>query len=481
MTENENFNNIPEQTPPPSEPTPPPVSEPTPPPVSEPTPSPVSEPTPPPSEKETYTWQNPNPYYSGDYRVYDEKKSIEPKEKKIRFTEIALIVVSSISVMLLIMVITLAMSQRNIDSEIADDSATEQSDTDNKKPSTDKNGKDDGKDDKDKDKDKNNTTIQRPTEDLPTLETQKPSTDALTIPSIYNKVKDSVVSISVQAKSQGGVASGYGTGIVLSEDGFISTNAHVVDEVDSIKVILTDGTEYEAQLIGIDTKTDLAVLKIEATGLKPAEFGDSDSLAVGETVVAIGNPYGIELAGTVTSGIVSAVNRQIVIDSYYMTLIQTDASINPGNSGGPLVNSYGQVIGITSSKIVKSGYEGIGFAIPMSGATSIIQDLIQYGYIKDRPYIGVMGYDVTESDALMYDVPQGVRVQSVEEGSDAKKQGVKANDIIVAVDGVEVKSMAELDAEKNKKKPGDKLTLTVYRNGKEKDITITLAEMPAEE
>ena len=171
---------------------------------------------------------------------------------------------------------------------------------------------------------------------LPSLETQQPTTDALSVPQIYDKVKDSVVGIIVTVTNGSQIGQGSGTGIILSEDGYIATNAHVVADAASIKVVLTDETEYTAELIGSDTRTDLAVLKINKTGLQPAEFGDSDKLVVGETVVAIGNPYGLELAGTVTSGIVSALNRRIAIENVYMTLIQTDASINPGNSGGRL-------------------------------------------------------------------------------------------------------------------------------------------------
>lgn len=438
-----------------------------------------------PPENQGYTWQNPNPYNSGyngyggngntqnGYTGYSGYNPNPPKPKKpkrkLSGTEIALICVGGISVLLLIALIvtvTIAMVSKYsyVNSNDRNDVQNEQQFL----PDNDSESNDDS------------NTTQRPTEDLPTLETQEPTTDQLTIPEIYQKVKDSVVGITVTVTGSTGITQGSGTGIVLSEDGYISTNAHVVDGASSIQVVLTDETEYAAELIGIDTRTDLAVLKINKTGLQPAEFGDSDSLQVGETVVAIGNPYGLELAGTVTSGIVSAVDRQIVIDTFYMTLIQTDASINPGNSGGPLVNSYGQVVGVTSSKIVSSGYEGIGFAIPMSTATTIIQDLIQYGYIKDRPYIGITGYDIDAASASMYSLPQGVRIESVDPESDAYNQGLKRGDIIIAVDGVTIESMADLEIEKNKKKPGDSITLTVYRNTKEIDITITLSESTAE-
>ena len=413
-------------------------------------------------EENTYTWHNPSPYtenggYTG-YPGYTEKKSEPtppkpPKKPRRKMTgvEAALIAVGSIAVVLFIAVIVM-ISMLNAD---------------NKAPVTDNTVE-------------NTQDAEKPpvlNENVPELETQStPNTDALSIPSVYKKVKDSVVGIVVTVTDGAQIGQGSGTGIILSEDGYISTNAHVVDGATAIKVVLADKTEYEAELIGSDAKTDLAVLKIDATNLTPAQFGDSDTLTVGETVVAIGNPYGLELAGTVTSGIISALNRNIVIEGTYMTLIQTDASINPGNSGGPLVNTHGQVIGITSSKIVTSGYEGIGFAIPISGATDIIEELIQYGYIKNRPFIGIQGSDLDATYAQIYSIPKGVYVQYVDPESDAHKQGLKKGDIITAVDGVDITSMAELDAEKNKNAPGDSITLTVYRNTKYIDITILLSE-----
>lgn len=315
---------------------------------------------------------------------------------------------------------------------------------------------------------------------LPSLQTQTPSTDALTVPQICEKVENSVVSIIVTAMKDGQISQGSGTGIILSEDGYISTNAHVVSSATTVKVVLSDATEYEAQIVGSDSRTDIAVLKIDAKDLTAAEFGDSDKLVKGETVVAIGSPYGLELQGTVTAGIVSALDREMVIENVYMTLIQTDASINPGNSGGPLVNSYGQVIGITSSKIVSNGYEGIGFAIPITGATEIIEELIQYGYIKDRPSIGIYGRNLDENYAKFYSIPTGVYVEYVVPESDAYTKGLKKGDIITAIDGVKVSSMAELDAQKNKHKPGEKITITVFRNSRYIDITVELSESTEE-
>lgn len=401
-----------------------------------------------------YTWQNPNPY--NNYNSQNEYATATPvkSKKKLSGAVVALIGVSSVAFVLLMAVIVMFVSMKTKANEnigVNDNNTTQNN------------------------KNESNTGSSSNV-NLPSLETQQPTNGALSVPQIYEKVKDSVVGIIVTTTNGSQITQGSGTGIILSEDGYISTNAHVVDGAATIKVVLTDESEYAAELIGSDSRTDLAVLKIDKTGLQPAEFGDSDSLVVGETVVAIGNPYGLELAGTVTSGIVSALNRRIVIESVYMTLIQTDASINPGNSGGPLVNAYGQVIGITSSKIVNSGYEGIGFAIPITGATDVIGELIQYGYIKDRPYIGIQGSDLDATYAQLYNIPQGVYVQYVDPESDAYAKGLKKGDIIIAVDGTEIENMAELDEEKNKHSPGDSVTLTVYRNTRKTDITIILSE-----
>ncbi len=400
-----------------------------------------------------YTWQNPSPY-SSSYTGYTQnfQKPDKPKKpkRKLKGIEIALISIASVAAVLFICVcVFVSMFIINPEKPVSKPEISQQTQI--------------------KEEQKNEVN-------LPALNTQPPSTDAMTIPQIYQKVKDSVVGIIVTVMDQGQISQGSGTGIILSEDGYIATNAHVVSGATTVKVVLNDETEFDAEIVGNDAKTDLAVLKIEAKDLKPAEFGDSDKLVQGETVVAIGNPYGLELAGTVTAGIVSALDRQMVIENVYMTLIQTDASINPGNSGGPLVNSYGQVIGITSSKIITTGYEGIGFAIPITGATEIIEELIQYGYVKDRPSIGIYGRNIDETYASFYSIPTGVYVEYVDPESDAHKKGLKQGDIITAINDVEVDSMATLDAEKNKYKPGDTVTLTVFRNSKTLKISIVLSE-----
>lgn len=418
---------------------------------------------------ETYTWQNPNPYNGGytGYTGYQQsvQKPQNPR-KKLSWAAVGLICVSSFAVVLMLaLIVTVAVlvrgrepsQPRELPGQIEN---TPKSDEKTALPGSDE-------------KAVKNT-------DLPSIETSEPTDGTLTVPEIYKKVKDSVVGIVVTITDGMQAGRGSATGIILSEDGYISTNAHVVDDAATVKVVLADGKEYDAKVIGYDENTDLAVVKIEASGLKPAEFGSSDALVVGESVVAIGNPYGMELAGSVTTGVVSAIDRHIAIENTYMTLIQTDASINPGNSGGPLVNCHGQVIGITSSKVIYEGYEGIGFAIPISGATEIISELIQYGYIKNRPFIGIQGSDMNEQYSRIYNIPQGVYVVYVYPDSDAYAKGLKRGDIITAVDGVEIKSMAELDEQKSKHVPGDTIKLTVYRNTRTVEISVLLSESSGE-
>ncbi len=310
----------------------------------------------------------------------------------------------------------------------------------------------------------------------PDITTEKKTGDALSIVEINKKVKDSVVGILITTQ-QTEDPTFSGSGIVISADGYIITNEHVVDSATKVRVVLSDGiTEYDATIVGEDVQSDLAVLKVDASGLSPAELGDSNELEVGEEVVAIGNPYGMELNGTVTNGIVSALNRRIEINGTFMTLIQTNASINPGNSGGPLVNAYGQVVGITSSKVVATGYEGIGFAIPINNVTTLTEELINYGYIKTRAYIGIMGSDLSSAYASAKDMPQGVYVSYVDPDCDAAKKGMKLGDVIVAFNGKEINSMAELTELKNDYRPGDQVTITVWRDSQKFDLQITLTE-----
>ncbi len=305
----------------------------------------------------------------------------------------------------------------------------------------------------------------------------------LSVPEIVKKVKPSVVGISAKFSETTG---GTGTGIIISPDGYIVTNSHVVRSstgenhslAQQVMVVLSDKEEYAAEIVGADPRTDLAVLKINTEGRKltSAEFGDSTNLSEGELAVAIGNPLGFELYGSVTSGIISALNRTITIDVYEMNLIQTDAAINPGNSGGPLLNSCGQVVGINSSKIISDYAEGLGFAIPITSAKPIIDDLIQNGYVTGRASIGISGEDVGESNAKYYGLPEGVYVRYIEKNSAAEACGMEVGDIIVAADGETVKTMRDLNRIKDNFSSGEKIVLTVYRDGKNSEITLILGE-----
>ncbi|MDY3618127.1 S1C family serine protease [Agathobaculum sp.] len=292
---------------------------------------------------------------------------------------------------------------------------------------------------------------------------------------IYKKVNPSIVSVISTSLESGGT----GSGVIMTEDGYIITNNHVIEGADAVAVQLSDGTRLEAKVIGADEKTDLAVLKVEPeSALTPAEFGNSDELQPGEYAYAIGSPGGLELANTITGGRISAINRDITIDDRVMTLIQTDASINPGNSGGALINKYGQVVGITSAKLGISYYEGLGFAIPMNTAKEIVDELISNGYIAGRPSIGITGYNVSEQTAQYNNVPQGVYVKSVDERAAAYNEGLQPGDIITKVNGKTITTMDEINAVKEEKKAGEKLSVQVYRmsTGKLIDLTITLTD-----
>ena len=309
---------------------------------------------------------------------------------------------------------------------------------------------------------------------------------------VAEKVLPSVVGIKVtyQISSIFGTSIGEasGSGIILSEDGYIVTNNHVIadgttsssfyaiEEATGISVsIYGDSQSYEAKVIGTDSLTDLAVIKIEKTGLTPAELGDSSSVKVGEFAMAIGNPVGMDYS--VTSGIVSAIDREVTADGTTYTAIQTDAAINTGNSGGALVNANGQVIGINTLKLSGSDIEGIGFAIPISSTTNIIDQLIQYSSVK-RPYIGISGSSVGTETAQRYNLPEGVYVEAIEKDSPAEKANLQRGDIITKIEGNVITSVNELNKYKNTYNIGDTIKLTVYRNGSESDVEITLVEAP---
>ncbi len=319
--------------------------------------------------------------------------------------------------------------------------------------------------------------------------------------SIYaaNKVLPSIVGIKVEynvnslismfgRQTQSSTATATGSGIIISDDGYILTNNHIVatsssesyyEVSDATKVTVTlfnDETEYEAKIIGKDEQTDLAVIKIEKTGLSKAEFADSDSIKVGEFAMAVGNPLGMQ--SSITCGVVSAVNREVTdSDGKTFKLIQTDAAINSGNSGGALVNSQGKVIGINTLKLSGTGIEGMGFAIPINSTTDITSQLIQYSKVK-RPYIGISGLDLNEQTAKAYNLVLGVYVKTVEDFSAAEKAGIKPGDVIIEAEGKKITTMDELNEIKNNHKIGEELKIKVNRDGSEKELTITLGEQP---
>ena len=283
---------------------------------------------------------------------------------------------------------------------------------------------------------------------------------------------------------------GVGTGIIMSKDGYIVTNAHVIyddeygyGEASSVQIQMSDEeTTYDARIVAYDKEADIAVLKIGADNLTPAEFGDSSSCEVGEMVVAIGNPLGLQFQNTVTCGIISALDRKVTINDNTMTLIQTDTAINNGNSGGPLINSSGQVIGINSAKMSstysgEATVEGIGFAIPMSEAKSIVDDLINYGYVTGRPQLGISCQDVTEAVSQAYNIPVGAYIFSVTAGGAADQAGLQPGDVITGIQDQTISTTEELNAVKNQYKAGDTITLTYVRAGETKKVDVTLAEV----
>jgi len=315
------------------------------------------------------------------------------------------------------------------------------------------------------------------------------------VEAIAEKVSPSIVGIQVTVKyrilnpffdiSQDGI--GEGSGIIIREDGYILTNNHVIEnalegssnrlaEGSKIEVVLPNDLDkkYPAEIVGRDAKTDIAVLKINATNLPVAELGDSDKVKPGELAVAIGNPGGLDYMGSVTAGIISGINRSIVMDNgQKLELIQTDAAINPGNSGGALVNSQGQVIGVNTVKIAATGYEGLGFAIPINKANEIATSLIEHKYVKGRPYLGVfIDQTFDEEAAKRADVPAGLLVDSVMPFSAAYKAGIQRGDIILEFNGTKVTTFSELEEEKNKYKPGDTVEIKVYRYSDKKTHTL---------
>ena len=298
----------------------------------------------------------------------------------------------------------------------------------------------------------------------------------LSLQEIYTRNIDSVVSIS--CNYPGG--SSTGTGVILSHNGYIVTNSHVVENASVITVLLTDDRSFAASLVGSDPVSDLAVLHIQATDLKSAEFGDSAALQVGDSVAAIGDPLGSELRGTMTNGIVSAINRDMNLDGRTLTLIQTNAALNSGNSGGPLINCYGQVIGINTMKIGtfvdKAGVEGLGFAIPSATVKDIVEQLIDQGYVSGRPTLGITGESVSTFYQIYYNLPAGLLITEVDEASDAAAHGIAVRDILISVNDTRITNMDDLNNVIYGCEVGQEVTAIIYRAGRQYAVELTLME-----
>lgn len=324
------------------------------------------------------------------------------------------------------------------------------------------------------------------TRDLTTVVNQRSEAEALTISEVASIVCDTVVEITTEFRTVGyfsQVTSGAGSGVIIAENGYIITNNHVIADTDnndqladSIKVRLTSGAIYEAEVIGSDSDSDIAVIKINESGLKYASFGDSDSLVVGEGVVAVGNPLGT-LGGTVTNGIISALDREIDVDGNTMTLLQTNAAVNPGNSGGGLFNMAGNLIGIVNAKSSGTGIEGLAFAIPSNDAYAIACELIEYGYVRGKVFLGVTFADVTsQSVAYRYFGSTAIGVYVVETVEGYNDQILQYGDRIIAVNGTEISESSDISAVLKNCAVGDEIEVTLYRQKKLTTVTLTCFE-----
>ena len=298
----------------------------------------------------------------------------------------------------------------------------------------------------------------------------------LSLQELYDQCSKSIVAIKGY---QDGVDGYYwGSGIILSKDGLILTNTHVIENCDTARVTLFDNSSYDAALVGADSTSDIAVLKIDVSGLTPASFGDSAELAIGDKVAAIGNPLGETFRMTLTDGIISAIDRGISYNGHSMTLLQTNTAINEGNSGGALFNMYGQVIGVTNMKMMSSysSIEGIGFAIPSSTIAAVADSLMQYGEVRGRTAIGITVGAIPENVTSHYDLPTGLYVSAVEEKSDAAAKGIQQGDIITAVNGNPASATSDILTVKNTLSVGDTITFTIWRDGETFDVDVTLVD-----
>ena len=322
---------------------------------------------------------------------------------------------------------------------------------------------------------------------IPVASTTSSEGGNMNVSNVVKSVKNSVVSIECESQSQAQINPLYdsgsstsksaGSGVIVTTDGYIVTNNHVVDGADKITVKTADEKSYTAKLVGVDSETDIAVIKIEAKGLKSATFGKSSTLEVGDDIVAIGNPLG-ELSGTVTNGIVSALSREVTIENETMNLIQTNASINAGNSGGGLFDKNGLLVGVVNAKAAGNNVEGIGFAIPIDTAKNVIEQIMDYGYVKGRVTSGLTLIDILdENTARQYSVNElGVYIYSVAEGSNAEKAGLKSGYIVKSVNGTKVESASDFKAVINKLKVGDKIKVTVSNGMSEGSVEYKLSE-----
>lgn len=317
------------------------------------------------------------------------------------------------------------------------------------------------------------------------------TTGGLTVPQIYEQTATSTVLFTCKTaiKNQslypgfnyGGQQQqpqyniSYGSGIIMSENGYIITNAHVVDGTSEILVTLYNGKDYTATLVGSDASSDIAVVKIDATGLPAAKFGDSSTMKVGDSAYVVGNPLGSELAFTLTAGFVSSLDREITIEDTLMCLMQIDAAVNPGNSGGSLADSNGLIVGVINAKIAEETVEGIGFAIPINTALKVASELIKNGKVVSRPVLGITINTVTKEAAMMYNTEASVTVTEIQSGSCAEKYGLKVGDKITHFNGVAISSGGELNFEKEKYSVGDTVTMTVIRDGKTVELTLVLS------
>lgn len=333
----------------------------------------------------------------------------------------------------------------------------------------------------------NKTSVQVSDREVAQVQTVKvDGKTQMSMSEVYASNVNSVVSINVSATTnyfgQTVQTAASGTGFFITEDGYILTNHHVVSDASSVEVTLYNGETYDATVIGSDEDYDIAVLKIDVTGATPVVLGDSSKVAIGESVAAVGNPLG-ELTFSMSEGIISCVNRAINVDGTPFNMIQVDCSINPGNSGGPLLNLYGEVVGIVSAKYSSysnTSVEGLGFAIPINDVQTIITDIMENGQVTDKPYLAITAGTMTSQMAAQYqiNVSKGVFVYSVEKGGAGDKAGLKLGDVITKLNDTAITSMEDLSAAKKNYKAGDTVTLTVYRDGQEITTQLTFDTQP---